>query len=113
MPPAETYVQRPASRSQTARRIAAGTGRDGGSFGRREEHEGLERALSANFCLRTWADLPDVAVRNLVAHQCTQLFELRVGLAIDRELHRVALGAQRLRSRAGGRRRERRGRGYQ
>src|SRR5437762_178952 len=82
-------------------------------FGWREEHEGLERALSANFCLRTWADLPDVAVRNLVAHQCTQLFELRVGLAIDRELHRVALGAQRLRSRAGGRRRERRGRSYQ
>jgi hypothetical protein len=48
---------------------------------------------------RACQDLPDVPVRNSMAHQRAQIFELRVRLAVGSELHAVVLGAQRLRSR--------------
>jgi hypothetical protein len=46
-------VQRPASRCQTARRIAAGMCRDGVSLGDGEVRADRGAAVSANFCLRT------------------------------------------------------------
>jgi hypothetical protein len=44
---------------------------------------------------RASQDLPDVAIRDLMAHQGAQLFELRVRLAVGHELNAVTLGAQR------------------
>jgi hypothetical protein len=46
---------------------------------------------------RASQDLPEVAIRDLMAHQGAQLLELRVRLVIGHELNAIAVKAQRLR----------------